>query len=84
MSIQQLRLVQAAYHAGAVLAGGSALHGWARFLDDASAHKFAEIMLSQQWSIQCYKQERIVDVVTCVDWTAPRLAGGNHRRDGAY
>jgi len=76
MSLSQLRLVNAAYKHGACKAGASSMHGWARFHSDDNAAKFAELMLTQQWSVTRYKQERITDVVSCVDWTAPRMANG--------
>lgn len=78
MPLPQLRLVNAAYHHGAMKAGASAMHGWARFNDAALAGRFSEVMLSQQWFVTVYPQPQLDGTnVIAVDWTCHRMPNGN-------
>jgi len=84
MTLSQQTLLNAAYKHGAIRAGATALHGWARFKSEANARLFCETMLTLQWSVTRYKQDQPTEVLSCVDWQQPRLPNGTHKRDGVY
>lgn len=70
----QRGFVHSAFKAGAVIAGASAMHGYARFTAEADANTFTALLTHHVGHVQLRK----LDGLIAVDWTRDnRYSNGN-------